>query len=72
MTTTPGRDRLRELLDAVLDEDNTTLDDMAGGAHASPFHFSRQLRSGTGEPPVAMRRRVMLSGRRGSCDGGAA
>lgn len=60
MTTTPGRDRLRELLDAVLDEGNANLDEMADGAHASPFHFSRQLRRGTGEPPVAMRRRVML------------
>ncbi len=55
-----GRDRLRELLDAVLDEDNTTLDQMAGGAHSSPFHFSRQLSKAAYEPPVAMRRRVML------------
>ena len=50
-----GRDRLRELLDAVLDEDNHTLDDMAGGAYSSPYHFSRQLSRGAGEPPVAMR-----------------
>lgn len=55
-----GRDRLRELLDAVLDEDNRRLDDMAGTAHASPFHFSREVARGTGEPPVALRRRVML------------
>jgi AraC family transcriptional regulator len=64
------RDRLRELLDAVLADldgeddggadDRTDLDVMAGRAYASPFHFSRQLRRGTGEPPVAMRRRVML------------
>ena len=54
------RDRLRELLDAVLDEDNRTLTEMAGGAYSSPFHFSRRLSQGTGEPPVAMRRRVML------------
>ena len=33
---------------------------MAGGAYASPYHFNRQLRRGAGEPPVAMRRRVML------------
>ncbi|WP_205471624.1 helix-turn-helix domain-containing protein [Nocardioides sp. SYSU D00038] len=58
--TDQGRDRLRELLDAVLDEDNRTLDDMAGGAYSSPFHFSRQLSRDAGEPPVAMRRRVML------------
>ncbi|NPC97426.1 helix-turn-helix domain-containing protein [Nocardioides sp. zg-DK7169] len=58
--TTPGRDRLRELLDAVLDEDNTTLAQMAQDAYASPYHFTRQLSRGAGEPPVTMRRRVML------------
>jgi len=60
----PGRDRLRELLDAVLagadDGVARTLDEMAGDAFASPFHFSRLLSRDTGEPPVAMRRRVML------------
>jgi AraC-like DNA-binding protein len=55
-----GRDRLRELLDAVLDEEHATLADMAGGAHSSPFHFNRRLRRDAGEPPVTMRRRVML------------
>jgi AraC-like DNA-binding protein len=55
-----GRDRLRELLDAVLDEDNRSLDDMAGDAFTSPYHFSRQLSRSAGEPPVAMKRRVML------------
>ncbi|WP_018155621.1 helix-turn-helix domain-containing protein [Demetria terragena] len=54
------RDRLRELLDAVLDEDHPRLADMADGAHASQFHFSRLVSRGTGESPVAMRRRVML------------
>lgn len=58
--TGAGRDRLRELLDAVLDEEHRTLGDMASGAYASPYHFSRQLSRGAGEPPVAMRRRVML------------
>ncbi len=56
----PGRDRLRELIDAVLDEDNRTLTDMAGDAYASPFHFSRQVSRGAGEPPVALHRRVLL------------
>ena len=60
MTDDPGHDRLRELLDAVLDEDNRTLSDMAGDAYSSPFHFSRLLSRRAGEPPVAMRRRVML------------
>jgi AraC-like DNA-binding protein len=54
------RDRLRDLLDAVLDEDNQTLAEMAGDAYSSPFHFARQLSRGTGESPVAMRRRLML------------
>ncbi len=61
MSATPaGRDRLRELLDAVLDEDHRSLQDMARGAHSSPFHFARLLRDQTGEPPVALRRRVVL------------
>jgi AraC family transcriptional regulator len=62
-----GRDRLRELLDAVLegtdgpaDGQNRRLDDMADDALSSPYHFSRLLSRATGEPPVAMRRRVML------------
>ncbi len=60
-SSSPGnRDRLRELLDAVLDEEHRTLDEMAGGAYSSPFHFSRRLSRDAGEPPVAMRRRVML------------
>ncbi|GAA1937952.1 helix-turn-helix domain-containing protein [Nocardioides hwasunensis] len=58
--TEPGRDRLRELLDAVLDEDHATLTDMASGAFSSPHHFNRRVRRESGEPPVAMRRRVML------------
>ncbi|HIY66599.1 MAG TPA: helix-turn-helix transcriptional regulator [Candidatus Agrococcus pullicola] len=59
MTDTP-RDRLRELLDAVLDERNHRLEDMASDAFVSPFHFSRVLVRNTGESPARMRRRVML------------
>jgi AraC-like DNA-binding protein len=55
-----GRDRLRELLDAVLDEENRSLAAMAEGAYSSPFHFSRRLARETGEAPVEMRRRVAL------------
>lgn len=58
--TGPSRDRLRALLDAVLDEERADLPDMAAGAFATPWHFSRQLRHGAGEPPVALRRRVEL------------
>jgi AraC family transcriptional regulator len=62
-----GRDRLRELLDAVLDGTDAPaggmrrpLDQMAMRACSSPHHFSRLLSRATGEPPVAMRRRVLL------------
>lgn len=58
--TTNGRDRLRELLDAVLDEQHRSLDEMAEGAHTTRFHFAREVSSASGEAPVAMRRRVML------------
>ncbi|WP_412768050.1 helix-turn-helix domain-containing protein [Gordonia amicalis] len=54
------RDRLRELLDAVLADEHSTLDEMATGAFSSPFHFSRQVSRGAGESPVAIRRRVLL------------
>jgi AraC family transcriptional regulator len=55
-----GRDRLRELLDAVVDVDNTDVGEMARSSYVSEFHFSREVRRLTGEPPAALRRRVML------------
>ena len=58
----PGRDRIRELLDAVLvdQRDETNLHTLAAHAHSSSFHFSRQISRVAGEAPVAMRRRVLL------------
>lgn len=58
--TTNRRDRLRELLDSVLDERHDTLDDMAEDVHSSRFHFARTISRSAGESPMAMRRRVML------------
>lgn len=60
MTPSPPRDRLRELLDALLADDDGGLDAAADRASSSPFHFSRQLSSATGESPMAIRRRVLL------------
>ncbi len=54
------RDRLRELLDAVLAPEHAGLQTMAAAAFASPYDFSRKVSRATGEPPVAMRRRVLL------------
>ena len=59
MTELP-RDRLRELLDAVLADGGGGRDDMARRAYSSPYHFSRQFRRGTRESPVALQRRVVL------------
>src|SRR5918997_692336 len=49
------RDRLRELLDAVVDADNTNVGEMARSSYASEFHFSREVRRLTGESPAALR-----------------
>ena len=56
----PRRDRLRELLDAVVGGENTDVAGMARSSHASEFHFAREVSRLTGEPPAALRRRVML------------
>lgn len=53
-------DPLRRLLDAVLEADGASLEEMAAGAHLSPFHFQRTVRRRAGESPSAMRRRVRL------------
>jgi len=51
------RDRLRELLDAVVDADNTDVGDMARSSYASEFHFSRERcwRATVSAPAVATR-----------------
>jgi len=57
----PGRDRLRELLDSVVPGDGAAgVEDMARNSYVSEFHFSREVRRLTGEPPAALRRRIML------------
>jgi AraC family transcriptional regulator len=56
-------DRLRELIDLVvgsLEEPGTDGRVLAGRAHFSRDHLDRLLRSATGEPPVALRRRLLL------------
>ena len=60
VTDPARRDRLRELLDAVVDADNTGVGAMARSSFASEFHFTREVRRLTGEPPAALRRRIML------------
>jgi len=55
-------DRLRDVIDAVVEALDESLDGRALAARAmlSPFHFNRLVRAGIGEPPVAFRRRLLL------------
>jgi AraC-like DNA-binding protein len=58
----PGADRLRDVVDAVIEALDEGLDGRALAARAmlSPFHFNRLVRAGIGEPPAAFRRRLLL------------
>jgi transcriptional regulator GlxA family with amidase domain len=53
MTTRP--DRLRDVVDAVIEALDEGLDGRAVAARAmlSPFHFNRLVRAGIGEAPAA-------------------
>jgi AraC family transcriptional regulator len=55
-------DRLRDIIDAVLESLDEGLDGRAVAARAmlSPFHFNRLIRAGIGESPAAFRRRLLL------------
>lgn len=59
---TPSPDRLRDVVDAVIEALDEGLDGRAVAARAmlSPFHFNRLVRAGIGEPPAAFRRRLLL------------
>jgi AraC-like DNA-binding protein len=58
----PPPDRLRDVVDAVIEALDEGLDGRAVAARAmlSPFHFNRLVRAGIGEPPAAFRRRLLL------------
>jgi len=58
----PSPDRLRDVVDAVLEALDDGLDGAALAARAmlSPFHFNRLVRAGIGEPPAQFRRRLLL------------
>jgi len=59
---TPHPDRLRDVVDAVIEALDESLDGRAVAARAmlSPFHFNRLVRAGIGEAPAAFRRRLLL------------
>ncbi|MBA2418793.1 MAG: helix-turn-helix transcriptional regulator [Nocardioidaceae bacterium] len=56
-------DRLRAILDVIeasLDEPETTGSDLADRAYLSRFHFDRLVSAALGEPPGGFRRRLLL------------
>jgi AraC-like DNA-binding protein len=55
-------DRLRDLLDTILDALDDAVDggSLAGRAYLSRFHFDRLVTAGLGEAPAAFRRRLLL------------
>jgi AraC-like DNA-binding protein len=55
-------DRLRDVVDAVIEALDEGLDGRAMAARAmlSPFHFNRLVSAGIGEAPAAFRRRLLL------------
>jgi len=55
-------DRLRDVVDAVIEALDEGLDGRGVAARAmlSPFHFNRLVRAGIGEAPAAFRRRLLL------------
>jgi AraC-like DNA-binding protein len=58
----PRPDRLRDVVDAVIEAIDEGLDGKAMAARAmlSEFHFNRLVRAGIGEAPAAFRRRLLL------------
>jgi AraC-like DNA-binding protein len=58
----PSPDRLRDIVDTVIEALDEGLDGQALAARAmlSPFHFNRLVRAGIGEAPAAFRRRLLL------------
>jgi AraC family transcriptional regulator len=55
-------DLLRDVIDAVIEALDEQVDGRALAARAmlSPFHFSRLVKAGIGEPPAQLRRRLLL------------
>ena len=60
MTTTDAVQRLLDLAQTSLDDPTIDAADLAAGAHLSRFHFDRLVSATGGEPPGALRRRVLL------------
>ena len=60
MTATDAYARLLDLAQAGLDEPMVRAEELAARAHLSRFHFDRLVTATGGEPPGALRRRLLL------------
>ncbi|MEH0840817.1 AraC family transcriptional regulator [Micromonospora sp. CPCC 205711] len=60
MTTTDGLTSILHWVQAGLDDPTASPVDLAARAHLSRFHFDRLVAAATGEPPGALRRRLLL------------
>jgi AraC family transcriptional regulator len=62
MAATVARDRLRSLIDVMVDslEDPAQGEELARRAYLSRFHFDRLVAAAIGESPAAFRRRLLL------------
>jgi AraC-like DNA-binding protein len=49
-----------DVLAADLDDHEPQAEDTAARLHLSQYHFDRVIRATAGEPPVALRRRILL------------
>lgn len=58
--TTDALDRILDLAQAGLDDPSASAADLAARAHLSRFHFDRLVAATAGEPPGALRRRLLL------------
>jgi len=49
-----------DVLADALDDHEATGEDLAARVHMSRFHFDRVIAATAGEPPITLRRRVLL------------
>jgi AraC family transcriptional regulator len=59
-TTTDTFSRFVDVLAETLDDHAATGDELAARMHLSRFHFDRLVSAAAGEPPAALRRRILL------------
>src|SRR5258708_25910245 len=58
--TTDGFARFLEVLSDSLDDHDAPAGSLASRAHLSRYHFDRLVSAAAGEPPAALRRRILL------------